>query len=94
MCSHILIKFVELHKPGMCVYIANNRIVICYSICIICTATNDVKPSKGQYSPGFLKLLLSRNSVCAVLEITVDHWPFSDQFQHLADISCVFSMEQ
>ena len=39
----------------------------------------------------------------SVLEITVGHWPFSDQFQHLADqnpfwsairIFCTFSMGQ
>jgi len=23
--------------------------------------------------------------MCAVLEITIDHWSFSNQFQHLAD---------
>ena len=26
-----------------------------------------------------------RSWFIAVLEITVGHWPFSDQFQHLAD---------
>ena len=33
------------------------------------------------------KILKSGMYICTyvVLEITVDHWPFSDQFQHLAD---------
>ena len=28
---------------------------------------------------------------CTVLEITVSHWPFSDQFEHLADKSILIS---
>ena len=39
---------------------------------------------------------------CAVLEITIDHWSFSDQLQYLADqnpfwsakFTCTFSMGQ
>jgi len=31
------------------------------------------------------KIRLRINLHVSVLEITVGHWPFSDQFQHLAD---------
>ena len=39
--------------------------------------------------------LLRMFYLVTVLEITVSHWPFSDQFQHLADqISCTLSIGQ
>jgi len=32
-----------------------------------------------------------KNNINTVLEITVDHWPFSNQFQHLADQNLFWS---
>ena len=34
---------------------------------------------------------LDKSSTLAVLEVTVSHWPFRDQFQHLADQNSIWS---
>ena len=34
------------------------------------------------------------SAVGSVLEIAISHWPFSNQFQHLANQINLFSMEQ
>ena len=34
---------------------------------------------------------LDKSSTLAVLEVTVSHWPFRDQFQYLADQNSIWS---
>ena len=45
----------------------------------------DKAASLLQYGLPLSEPQLEQLRINAVLEITVSHWPFSDQFQHLAD---------